>query len=168
MFWIINLTNCLFLFHCLFLEFSLVFQLRVAPLPFHSFNFLCLCEFRWNWYLLWSWRLYLLILEHPYKDYVCPMPFVGELDLLSTQYLSSWCAGSYHLVRRWGWKLRAISGAGCETRCFLCSAAITACSAAITALWQWSLNPSCWAPLPLCVCFSFSLNQNPCPRGFSC
>ena len=50
------------------------------------------------------------MLEHPHRICVCPAALVEELTLNEDESnLSSMCAGSYNLGRRWGWKWRGWS-----------------------------------------------------------
>lgn len=66
-------------------------------------------EFRWNSYLLGSWRG-VATWARPYVDCTCPVPLAGELHLMWMQVtLSSRCAGSYHLCGDRGWRCRGCS-----------------------------------------------------------
>ena len=73
---------------CFFRVFSIFFCLEKIPLSSHLLNFLCLYEVRRNSYLSSSWRD-VLVWEHPYAVYVCPVALVGELDLTWAGLMSS-------------------------------------------------------------------------------
>ena len=88
-FWILYLVSCLLTFH--YLIFSGFFFCSFNWDHFFCLlillNFLCLYEFRWNRYLLWSRRA-VLMWKCTYTVCVCPVALVGELDFMWTQVMS--------------------------------------------------------------------------------
>ena len=69
-----------------FMTFSGVFSCSFSWVWF-LFLILCLYEFRWNSYLLWSWRG-VLMWEHPCVDSLSSVPLVGGPHLMRTPITS--------------------------------------------------------------------------------
>ena len=77
MLWIPYLVNCLFLFDAVLGVFSCSFSWEHFLWLFILVNIHCLYEFRWNSYLLWSWRGVLNVGVSLYRLHV-PNAFSGR------------------------------------------------------------------------------------------
>ena len=110
-------------------------------------------------------------MEHLYTDCMCPVPKVGELDLMwmqDTVFLMVLAAITLVGARAGDGVARA--GTGCEEGLPFCSVAVTALSGAWSDPKLLKQKPcgSCLSWLcSLSVCFSLSLHSDLCPRGGS-
>ena len=112
-------------------------------------NFPCLCEIRWNSYFFQFW-MGILVLEHPFAVYMCPMALVGVLELKWPQvtYSLRVCSQLSHWWEMWleigGVRVRA----RCETGLLLCSVFVTAFSG--VGLCPKVLKQRPWGSGPIC------------------